>query len=248
MDVVVSDRRLRSWLFGAFGLVAAAGITVEVIGAMFGLKRRSGILPLLSLSHERNVPTLYTALLLVLCALAAALMAAGVRKAGGKLAAYWWVLAAGFSYIAVDEILMIHESAHAIPYLVAGPSLKLGGVLFFAWVIPATLVVLVVGLSFLPFLIQQPAAFRRQLLIAGAVYVGGAVAMELPLGWWADHMGQKSLGYALIDAVEESMEMLGLNLFLLAMVEQFANIRISLQFSSRSPEKAPEALETEQTP
>jgi hypothetical protein len=45
--------------------VAAAGITVEVIGAMFVLKRRSCILPQLSSSHERSLPTLYTALLLI---------------------------------------------------------------------------------------------------------------------------------------------------------------------------------------
>jgi hypothetical protein len=232
MDVTISRAKLRTLLFGALGLVVGAGITVEVVGAMYGLKRRSGIVPLLSLSYEWNLPTLYTALLLVLCALSTALMAMGVRKTNGKFGAHWWALAAGFAYIAVDEILGIHEKAHAIPYLVAGPSLKLGGVLHFAWVIPAAIVVLVVGLSFIPFLRHLPPRLRNGCLIAGTIYVGGAVGMELPLGWWAERMGTHNLGYALIDAVEESMEMLGLNLFLLVMLEHFAAAGCTIRFSS----------------
>ena len=39
--------------------------------------------------------------------------------------------------------------------------------------------------------------------------VGGALVMELPLGWWTAHHGMDSFGYALIDWVEETMEMVG---------------------------------------
>ena len=42
--------------------------------------------------------------------------------------------------------------------------------------------------------------------------------MELPLGWWTDHYGRQNLGYGLIDLVEESMEILGVTIFLLALV------------------------------
>jgi hypothetical protein len=60
---------------------------------------------------------------------------------------------------------------------------------------------------------------RRQFLIAGAIYVGGALGMELPLGWWTERAGSDNLVYALIDGVEETMELSGTTLFLLALVE-----------------------------
>jgi hypothetical protein len=42
--------------------------------------------------------------------------------------------------------------------------------------------------------------------------------MELPLGWWTTHYGENTLGYALIDWLEETMEMVGATLALVALL------------------------------
>jgi hypothetical protein len=233
MDIVVSKSRLRAVLFGFLGVVVTAGVVIEALRPALRLGRRSGILPLLSMSHERNVPTLYTAALLFVNALCAALCAAGTRARGGRFVAHWWVLAAGFCYIALDEVLVLHEAWGALVNLAADGWMPRSGVFHFRWIIPAAIVVLVVGLLFLPFLRDLPRRTRNSFLIAGAIYVGGAVGMEMPLGLWTEHMGSFDLGYALIDAVEESMEMLGLNLFLLAAGDHLAASGQALRFSSR---------------
>lgn len=218
MDVALSKSRLRPILFVLMGLVVSAGVAVEVLRPVFGLRTRGGVLPLLSMSYEGNVPTFYTSALLGLVSLLCAISAASAKRH----AAHFWILAAGFLYIAIDEVFQFHEAA--------GTFVKLSGVLYFSWVVPAAIVVLVVGLSFIPFLRALPKKTRLWFLLSGAIYVGGAVGMELPLGWWTESHGTNNLGYALIDAVEESLEMLGVNLFLLALVERLADEGVAVRF------------------
>jgi hypothetical protein len=94
----------------------------------------------------------------------------------------------------------------------------------------------VLGLGFIPFLRRQPRVTRVRFVVAGAIYVGSAVGMDVPLGWWTARHGEHGLGYALIDAVEEAGEMLGLNLFLLALVDHLALARCALRFGPPPPD------------
>ncbi|MDI1429634.1 hypothetical protein [Polyangium sorediatum] len=237
MDVVLSKSWLRPLLFVPMGLVVLAGVLVEVLKPLYELPSRSGIVPFLSMSYEGNVPTFYTAALLGLTSLLLALAAAATRRAGERFVAHWWGLSAGFAYIAVDEVFEFHE--------MAGTFVELSGVLYFSWVIPAAVVVLLVGLVYVPFLRHLPLRTRIRFLVAGAIYVGGAVGMELPLGYWTEKKGMHNLGYGLLDAVEESLEMLGINLFVLWLVDHLAEKGVTLRFATPAPEApaepAPEA-------
>jgi hypothetical protein len=46
--------------------------------------------------------------------------------------------------------------------------------------------------------------------------------MELPLGWWTERFGDDGLGYALIDWVEETLEMTGAAAALLVLLRHRA--------------------------
>ena len=96
------------------------------------------------------------------------------------------------------------------------------GVLFFSWVIPASVVVGALGLAFARFLGRLDAIDRRRFVIAGALYVGGALAMELPLGWWTEREGDDNLVYGMLDWVEETLELAGATFFLVALRARLA--------------------------
>ena len=76
------------------------------------------------------------------------------------------------------------------------------GALHFGWVIPAAILVLVLFLAFLGFLRRlhhlSPRTARR-FVLAGALYVTGAVACDIPLGWWTSVHGDDNFVYYLID-------------------------------------------------
>jgi hypothetical protein len=71
---------------------------------------------------------------------------------------------------------------------------------------------------YLPFMRALPRVTRNRLLLAAVIYIGGAVGMELPLGWWTERHGTDGLGYALIDWVEETLEMIGAAIALLSLL------------------------------
>jgi hypothetical protein len=227
VDIVLSKSTLRLPFFVTLSLVVGAGVLVEVLGAVYGLPTRSGIVPFLSMSYEGNVPTFYTAAILTLASLLHAFVAIAAKKANERFVTHWWVLSLGFAYIAVDEVFSFHE--------MAGTFLNLSGVLYFSWVVPASIVVLVVGVSYIPFLRHLSPRTRNRFIIAGAIYVGGAVGMELPLGYWTESHGSHNLGYGLIDAIEETLEMVGVNLFILWLVDHLAEKRIKLRFAGAEP-------------
>lgn len=219
----VSSRTISRLLLGSTALVSVLGLGVELLKARLKLKDTRGALPLFSLSYEQNLPTFYTCALLLFCALLLALIASSERKKASAYVHHWRFLALGFLYIAFDELVSIHEGLGFF---------KLSGLLYFSWVIPAAIVVAFVGLAYLRFLLQLPKRSRIIFLAAGALYVLGAVGMELPLGYWTSHHGSDNLGYALIDWTEETLEMLGLTLFAPALIEYLAHLRPHLSFSA----------------
>ncbi len=234
MQITLSGARLQTALFALLAAVAGAGLAVEVLKPILRLKSRSGVVPLLSLSYEQNVPTWYTSCLLFACSLTLAAIAVGARRAG-KFVRHWWGLAAAFLYISLDEVVEIHEAASSW--------LDLGGVLYFSWVIPAAVVVAAFGLAYLRFLAHLPRGTRSRFLLAASLYVTGALALELPLGYWTEQAGSDNLVYALIDFVEESLEMLGVNLFLVSLVDYLGVQGWTIGFSQAAPEPRPAPVE-----
>ena len=109
------------------------------------------------------------------------------------------------------------------------------GLLHFSWVIPASVIVLVGLLAFLGFLRRLDPPTARRFVLAGALYVTGAVLFELPLGWWTEQHGYESLGYALIDWCEETLEFAGLTLFAATLLRRLEGRTLAL----RSPDAAP---------
>ncbi|MCA9694436.1 MAG: hypothetical protein KC636_32970 [Myxococcales bacterium] len=187
--------------------LVALGLLVEINEYILHAGWLDPLTPALSLSYEQNLPTWYAASLLLLCA---ALLAVSAR-ADPTWRRSWALLAVGFLYISMDEVVGVHEYASEL--------FDTHGLLFFGWVIPAAVVVTVIGLAYLRFLGSLPAQTRRRFVVAGVIYVTGALALELPLGAWTERHGNDNLTYALIDLLEESLELLGATLFVGALLE-----------------------------
>lgn len=185
-------------MLAATAAICLLGLLAELASAAFGLE---GAAAVLSLSYEGNLPTWYASALPLLIAALLAWIAA-LTPADRP---YWRGLALGFLLISIDEVVGGHEHLSAL--------FDTGGVLYFGWVIPAGALVLVLGLTYLGFLRRLPRETAKQFTLAGALYLTGALLLELPLGYWTERHGDDGLGYALIDWCEETLEFVGLTLF-----------------------------------
>ena len=190
------------------------GFASEIALNFYGIRDSYGFVLMGNLSYEGNLPTWYSSLLLGSCAVLLFLIARLTAKAGAGHVWHWRVLALAFLYISLDEAVLIHETFNA-PLRTA---LGLDGMLYFAWVVPFAGLLVVFLLAYLKFLRSLPRRFSFLFILAGSVYVGGALGTELPVSaWYAEHGGD-NLTYGLLNLVQESLEILGASIFLSALL------------------------------
>ena len=90
------------------------------------------------------------------------------------------------------------------------------------WVLPMGILASVFALCMLPFLLGIERTTAVAFALAGAVYVGGAVGAEMIGKLASDAYGYESYPYVLAVTLEEGMEMLGVALFLRAILRHIA--------------------------
>ena len=163
---------------------------------------------------ERTYPTWFQVVVLGLASAALWTVAKQVRMHGLPGHVAWRLLAAVFLYLSADEGLRLHDRAR-------GPlsRLNLGGVLYFSWVLVAVPLLVVLGVVLLPWLRALPRPTLTRFMIAGAVYVGGAVGLEMIGGALYESGSGDSLPYVLGATLEETMEMVGVALLFLGVAD-----------------------------
>ena len=130
----------------------------------------------------------------------------------------------------VDEAASIHELAIAPLH----NALDTHGIFYFAWVIPALLVVVVLGLAYVRFLGNLPREVRTLFICAAGTYVIGALGGDLVGGRWYEAHGGDNLTYALMTQIEENLETAGISLGIVAVLTYFIRIMPSGSISGGS--------------
>lgn len=192
--------------------IALLGIFREVYVASFGEETALQGLRMLALDGERNLGTWYSSILMVFIA---GLSYVFFRiEAKGLDRARWQLLTALFLYLSVDESLSIHEIfSDAIR-----DRFELGGILYFAWVIPGILIVAALAVCFSSFVLRQPRPVNLWMATSASLYVGGALGLELVGGYSGDSFGFGSARYIVGALAEEVLELAGLTVFAIALL------------------------------
>ena len=131
--------------------------------------------------------------------------------------------------MSLDEVASIHEAigqqSERLLHNITG--FTPGGAISFFWVVPGAIFVFIVLLAYLRFLADLPQSTRRLFLFAGALFVLGALGLEM----LSAQVSSSSEGIAnffgsaipkimigLQTCVEEMFEMLGLTAFVYALL------------------------------
>lgn len=184
---------------------------------------------LTNVDEEVNFPTLYSSSALLVSSALLAIIAYAKKLAGERYVQYWGALSIIFMVLSLDEFLGLHEK-------VIEPlrhTLKAGGLFYYTWVIPGAIFVLVCLLSFMRFLAALPVKTRRVILIAATVYIGGALGVEMLDGYYAQMYSNDNMMYSILTTIEESMEMLGIVIFIYALLSYVSSFMkgVSLQIN-----------------
>ena len=176
---------------------------------------------LLDVNGEANIPAYFSTMLLALATALLYIIGAATKSESPKQARPWLALAIVFLYLSADEAARFHEMARDVPRE-ALPDW--GGIFHWQWVIFAIPAVAILGLAFLRFLVGLPVDTRRLFVLAGAMFVTGALGLELVAGALL-HADAAPIWLTVGESVEELLEMLGVILFIHAL---FRYIRLHL--------------------
>lgn len=167
-----------------------------------------------SVDLESSVPSWFSASLLLLCALLLLDVArtAHLERSRGRW--HWAVLTTVFFLLSMDETTSFHETGSSV---VERSGIETG--VRFSWVFLAIPALALFVAIMIPFLRALPRRTAGAFVLAGLVFVGGALGMEFVGSWAWDAVGQESALYAGISSVEELLEMVGAVLFAWAVAD-----------------------------
>jgi hypothetical protein len=228
----LSPARVLVLLFGVATTLAGTSLILQGLHHS-GQPVPAGVLARLDLDRENNIPTWFSSVLLAAAAILLFFIARARSALKDRLAPYWFGLALVFLYLSVDETASLHEAA-------IGPiqrMLNATGALYAAWVIPAMVMVPIFVAIYLRFLWALPRRTAVLFILAGAIYVGGALGLEM-VGWHHryplhapnpdDWEASKTLTYAVINHAEEAMEMTGIIIFVYALLSYVRANRLAM--------------------
>ena len=207
-------------LLAVIALLATASLTtiplsqLELESGHLISDARESFVRLFSLDAEGNIPTWLSSAMLLAASALLGLIASYHRTAEHTFAKHWALLAIVFLYISLDETARIHEALNT-PVRAILPS---SGFLHFGWVLVGTLFVVIFFVAYFRFLFDLPRPTRTWFLIAGFVFVAGAIGFESLSAHFFWQSGYRNARYLLASNVEEVMEMIGIVIFLYALL------------------------------
>ena len=145
---------------------------------------------------EENLPTWFSGFILLVATTFLWILMREKAAKGDPMAGRWKLLFVGFCFLSIDEIAGFHETVNTLitpSWAWGGAAISLGLLIYFR-----------------SFLQSLPMKIAVGFLVAGALYVGGAVGMEFV----GEPIPADTLLYKMTTLVEEGGEMFGVILFI----------------------------------
>jgi hypothetical protein len=163
---------------------------------------------------EQNIPTFYSFLGLLFSSLLLGVIAYAKNLDADRYKNHWKILSFIFLYLSLDEIGQLHER-----FITPMRSLlNASGFLYFTWIVPFGFLVVIFLISYSKFVWHLPVATKKLFVAACALYIGGALGFEMLGGYESSTQGEYNIVYQIIVTVEESLEMLGIVVFIHALI------------------------------
>ena len=209
IKIAVSPRQIIKFLLIVAIFFTVVSAVIQVSQYVFDYK--DDWMKLFNVDRELNFPTWYSALMIATCSVLLRIIATGKQQQGDRYTQDWRLLSRIFCLMAIDEVVSLHE-IFIIPEV--SEALNLPWFLHSAWVIPGTIFLLWFIRRYRKFVRHLPSRSQKNFILAGCIYVGGALIMEMIGSHFAESLSQQHIIYALSTTVEEFLEMTGIIMFI----------------------------------
>lgn len=258
-QVLFSSARITRWAFIALGVLLALHLSVAFCHLVLHVKVEA-LTQLADVDLEANLPTFFNVSLFFF---GAALFHLYGRTVVAKERKGWTLIALVFLFLGVDEGSQIHEKFMLFTLRLMSHGHNEGadpGWFYYAWVIPYGIATFALVLLLSRWLFSLEPSLRKRLIISGAVYVFGAIFLEMAGGKLARTLPYSAPSnfpwlpcdlyedpascwmymeprYIILYTLEETCEMTGLILCIRALLKAFEHkgLQLSLAISKSEP-------------
>jgi hypothetical protein len=222
-------------------LITLAGLAARFALYIGGEAKFLDPLRLFDVGDERSIPTWFESILFLLCSILLAVVTVAKKQRNDRYSLHWGALSIILLLLSLDEVASIHEAIgqQSERLLNSITGFTPSGAIQFFWVVPGAIFVFIVLLAYLRFLAHLPQTTRRSFLFAGALFVLGALGIEMltaqvvssseAISGWIESASGGMIGRGSANAiptilkglqtsVEEMFEMLGLTAFVYALL------------------------------
>lgn len=234
MDFSIKPFRAASVLGGLICVLAFFSLLGQYSTYFLGHGRLLGFIYQFDLGAEGNISTYFATILLLLAALLLGLISRYVWQRKAPYRWHWTVLALVFVYLSVDEFAMIHENLNQPMETLV----ETEGVFYYPWVIPAMGVVALLGLAYARFFWHLSRRWKLLFALSGVMYVTGAVGVEMLGARFLSIHGDPTFTYELLVTAEEVLEMMGVTVFIYALLEYIRAHDVEVHLSVGEKKKA----------
>lgn len=232
MDLNINPKLIFSRLLYIVAFLLIANTVGIILKFYFDHGQVYGLTRLFNFDQENNIPTLFSSIILLASAMLLMVISVIHNRLGNSWVP-WFGLACIFLFLSFDEAASYHEELIMPVRNLMGAS----GIFYFAWVVPYIFIVLLLLVAYTRFLINLPRKFMILFVLSGAVYVGGALGLELLGGWYASTEGVGNIQYSIITTFEELFEMLGIVFFIYSLLtyikSEFESYSITVKTGGR---------------
>lgn len=208
MSVQLSQKKIVNLLLLMTLALAVVSLAGQFYIYLFSGKRFLGLVRLFDLDEEHNIPTVFSASLLLFCSLLLGLIAAG-KQLDNRYGKYWSGLSLIFIFLAMDEMFMIHEKINATLNPIVGSAKGQ------YWDVFNCMFVVIFSSLYLKFLLHLPKRIQINFVLGFACFFIGAVGIELiGVKFCNDLYHQNSFLKEAITTMEECLELIGLAIFI----------------------------------
>jgi len=205
MDITLDKRKMIKFLvFFALALIMIHSI-ILIIYYNVGDPDKFDFIRMFDLDMERNVPTLFSSLILAMSAFCFYLLANNVSEIAQKKRPYWLGLSGVFLFLSFDESAKIHENLGDYTEQFVDAS----GYLHYPWVISYSILVLVLGALYIKFFWKMEKKVFLSFMLSAFIFLSGAIGFELLGAKESSLNGTESLLYSIFYTIEESLEIFG---------------------------------------
>jgi hypothetical protein len=230
--VNISPRFIARLLTVVIGFLLIMGLIVRIGWHVYGHEDMRGMVRFFDVEREANAPSWASAFLFGIISLTLFLIGLAGRSVRSRDWKHWVAMGCVAMYLSLDDGGKVHEMY--VNWMSVEMWKSLPTIFSYHWVVVGIPFATIVGLSFLKLLLRLPRRTAIGMVLSGAVFVSGALGMEMISGQYRaiDLNWGMDMKYALMVLVEETFEFAGAAMFLCVLLayirDHIGHLRLSV--------------------